>query len=844
MARKMSVDDILEELKQGEHMKTDHQGNASVDMGKIDDLIREILTKDKEEELKKDSREFTEQEKAEIEREVRVQTNSLTQRFAAIQTEKKKGHTAAIRVQMSGDLEEPPKAEQPSIGVGVEAFKEMHKARMQRVDAFVLEPKKKPEEKSQAPKETQEEKTSVVFKESAVIETEKTVVEKPEERIAEEPKTAPVLSETQEQAQPEQKSESSAVQEKEPVVPSKPEVSDKTEERSILLNAEIENTAAETIVEVPKGKAAAPKTPKEDPEEYELTEEDEYVFESQQPQVAALLRKKRRRAQVSCVLCGICAFLGILLSCVPSGKGALFLFGIIEIPAFYYGAANLLLLLLCAIANFPMFSSISHSSKKDAFGLITLLFTAACGVFFLFAPEQISSGHAVFYAPVLSLSFFASSCARVWQTKRQEQSFLFMTAPEDRYGVAIAQENAVSRELARGLSVEKEAVLASNVKVGFFDGFLTRLQKGTPMDTMYGRFALGTFLIGVLCAAGYYVLSSDLYGGLTVFSAIEVLGLGLLAPMICDLCLHGSKQLFDEYEMNVADWESILDVSDVNAAMVRATTLFPEGSVVLHGIKTFQGTRIDTAIVDAASVVCKADSVLRSMFLYIINGREELLKPVDSIRYEDLMGLTAWVDQKRILIGNRDLMIHHSIAVPKREYEDQYHEKGQDVIYLAREGELYAAFIVEFTAAESVQTMMSILTRQKIGVVVASTDAVIDADLLMRVFGLSSGEIKVIPARLHEQFDDKVQPRERMGMTFLNSGRMDSFALSLAVCKQLMRCVRFGKRLYLIGSILLAVVLTALFALGQMAALSAVTVAGGCLLLFLIYWFYQKNLRL
>ena len=73
---------------------------------------------------------------------------------------------------------------------------------------------------------------------------------------------------------------------------------------------------------------------------------------------------------------------------------------------------------------------------------------------------------------------------------------------------------------------------------------------------------------------------------------------------------------------------------------------------------------------------------------------------------------------------------------------------------------------------------------------------------------------------------------------------MDSFALSLAVCKQLMRCVRFGKRLYLIGSILLAVVLTALFALGQMAALSAVTVAGGCLLLFLIYWFYQKNLRL
>ncbi len=832
MVNKMSVDDILEELNQGEHMKVDRQGTSTVDMDKIDELIREILTKSKEEELKKDSREFTDEEKAEIEREVRVQTNSLTRRFAAIQTEQKKGHTAAIRVQISGEVDNTPA---PTLGMGVEAFKEMHKARMQRVDAFVLEPKKPPEIQKEAPTVDSPLSFAQAEADEADLSTkaeplQKEIAPEPEAVSAEEVQTKEMVSEPETPVTPANED-------------SNPKEQPTAQESSILLNAAIENTAAETIVETPHQEKA--RTLKTSTEEYELTEEDEYVFPSQQPQVAAMMRKWRRRAQVSCVMSGICAFLGILLACVQMGKESIYLFGVVEIPSLYYAVSNLALLVLCLIANFPMFDAIGRGSKKDGFALMTLLFTAACGVFFTFAPQQIVSGYAVMYAPVMSLSLFAGACARVWQAKRQEKSFLFMTEENsERYGVSIAQENAVSRELARGLSVEKEAVLASNVKADFFDGFLTRQQKGTPIDATYGRFALGAFFLGICCAGGYYAITSNLYGALTVFSAVEALAAGVVAPVICEMSLHGSKALLEEYGVSIPDWESVMDAADVNAAMMHATDLFPEGAVELHGIKTFQGTRIDTAIVDAASVVCKANSVLRNTFLYIINGREELLKPVDSIQYEDLMGLSAWVDQKRILIGNRDLMIHHSVAVPKREYENQYREQGQEVIYLAREGELYAAFIVEFVATESVHTMLSILQRQKIGVVVSSVDAAIDADLLMRVFGLSSEEIKVIPARLHEPFEAKMQPRERMSITLLNSGDMESFAVSLAACKLLTRCVRFGKRLYLIGTILLSVLLTALFAFGQTIALSAAAVAACSIVLLLIYWMYQRNLRL
>ena len=42
---------------------------------------------------------------------------------------------------------------------------------------------------------------------------------------------------------------------------------------------------------------------------------------------------------------------------------------------------------------------------------------------------------------------------------------------------------------------------------------------------------------------------------------------------------------------------------------------------------------------------------------------------VDGVLYEDKMGTSAWIYKKKILVGNRDLLINHDIAVPKQAYE-------------------------------------------------------------------------------------------------------------------------------------------------------------------------------
>ena len=58
----------------------------------------------------------------------------------------------------------------------------------------------------------------------------------------------------------------------------------------------------------------------------------------------------------------------------------------------------------------------------------------------------------------------------------------------------------------------------------------------------------------------------------------------------------------------------------------------------MRGMKTFAGARIDDAILDAASVFEASNSILRDAFMQVILGKTKILKKVDSVVFEDMMG--------------------------------------------------------------------------------------------------------------------------------------------------------------------------------------------------------------
>jgi hypothetical protein len=65
--------------------------------------------------------------------------------------------------------------------------------------------------------------------------------------------------------------------------------------------------------------------------------------------------------------------------------------------------------------------------------------------------------------------------------------------------------------------------------------------------------------------------------------------------------------------------------AEADSVLLDIDELFPNGSIVLHGIKTFAQGRIDEAILDAASVICSTRSTLSGIFINVVQGDRNLL---------------------------------------------------------------------------------------------------------------------------------------------------------------------------------------------------------------------------
>lgn len=151
-------------------------------------------------------------------------------------------------------------------------------------------------------------------------------------------------------------------------------------------------------------------------------------------------------------------------------------------------------------------------------------------------------------------------------------------------------------------------------------------------------------------------------------------------------------------------YQSVEDFYDANSVMIDADTLFPAGSIRLCSIKLFSDTKIDEALLDAVSLTAHAGSILKELFSDVISGKENILSRVENFVYEDSMGLCGWINNKRILFGNRELMNSHNIeGIPTKTKESEFTENGKDALYLSVSGNLAAMFIIEITAGDSIK---------------------------------------------------------------------------------------------------------------------------------------------
>ena len=208
------------------------------------------------------------------------------------------------------------------------------------------------------------------------------------------------------------------------------------------------------------------------------------------------------------------------------------------------------------------------------------------------------------------------------------------------------------------------------------------------------------------------------------------------------------------------------------------------------------------AIILAASLAVNCDSVLSSLLFDMIGGNKDMLVKIDGCVYEDNMGVMGWYENKRLIMGSREHMKHHSIKIPEMNAIAKYSRNGSDSVYLAVGGELAVIFFIRLTANPSVRAEIKELTDRGVSVVLKTTDSLITTGKVSDLFDIDPEKLRIIGASLHGLYSEVSSYTPSGCGALACTGSFVSLAKGISASKKLLKDVSMSKAVMLFGVIL------------------------------------------
>ena len=428
---------------------------------------------------------------------------------------------------------------------------------------------------------------------------------------------------------------------------------------------------------------------------------------------------------------------------------------------------------------------------RDSMAAIALLVSIVSTVACLFDQSSVSYASVHLYTPVITGMLLFYNCAKFSGLSRMIANFRTISSPYQKYVTHIIEDEGAAEELTRG-AVKTVPITAVHKKVNFVADFIA-FSTDEDVTDEYAKFLVPVgvgFALLLSIVSGY--MTKNYFTALTTAAAVLCVFSPFAYLFTVQSPMSRVARKYGRFGSMLLSADACGDYGDINAVVVAASALFPGNSVSLFGIKTFAGQRIDEALIDAASVIHESGSILTGVFEQITGGDEKLLRPVDTILYEDGMGLSAWVDNRRVLIGNRELMINHGIGVPSRDYEERYLNDGNELVYLSTSGELTAVFLIKLFASPDVKDSVKRLYENGIRLVVKSVDAVVTRKMLSELFNEDESVYKILPSRLHALYNEAAASVMEGHSSVVSNGMFSSFAGSLIAARRMKLAVLLG----------------------------------------------------
>ena len=497
--------------------------------------------------------------------------------------------------------------------------------------------------------------------------------------------------------------------------------------------------------------------------------------------------------------------------------------------------STLLLLMSCWICRVTILNGLSPLKKfrgnSDTGVAIAAITGVIQGGISIFTSTSFTGGFMHLYAVVVSLIMLINNLGKLFMVLRVKDNFKFVTQKAPTYSGKIYVNEDIAKKLMSG-TVGKP-IVAYQVESDFLSDYLKISYSPDPSEDMAGKIAPVSILCCVFVAVLYTILSGgDILGAfsaLAVMAAVSTPVANLLAvnlPMR-RLC----KDTLQKNAM-ISGYPSVRQFCDTKAVIADARDLYPAGSITLNGVKAFDNYKIEESFLSAAAVLREAGSPLASVFDNVVDNHGGKLPKVESVMYEDKLGLVGWVNGERLLIGSAELLEKFGVSAPPLSGEEQYMKEGRKKTYYAKGSKAVAMFVTTYSATLRIAEELQRAEANGINLLVRTADPNITSEKISEDFGIFFRSVKVLSTGLGNVCQEISSQKEDSSRAYLATrGSFLPFIRAISGCVRMKSNISLTVVIQLIG-LILGVLITATITLcSGVHSLDSIKI-----LLYLIFW--------
>lgn len=471
------------------------------------------------------------------------------------------------------------------------------------------------------------------------------------------------------------------------------------------------------------------------------------------------------------------------------------------------------------IFGFKLSKGINYSFPISVASILVLVHTIL-----LAADSNLYISDGIALPLVMAFAFLMTNFGKYLLTLRIIDNFEYLINQDEKYTVETIVNTVDATIISRGL-LSGEPNLKTSIKTDFSTNFLDISCSDEPADKIAKTAGMVMLVLSIILFAVFSIINGDWHIGLNIGICALCISLPTISIFNTNSALLGISKILKSSGAMINGFEGAVMVNDANAIVIEAQDLFGKNSCEIHGIKTFNGAKADDVILKTAAVIMKTKSPLSYVFDDVIIGKQTILPDVDGVVYEDKLGTSAWIYRKKILVGTRDLLIHHGVQVPKEDFEEKYTRKGRKILYLAVTGQIMAMFVVSYSADPKLKKTLRRLEKSGITVLVKSADPFINDESIAELFSLPDGFIRVMNssnARVFEKYSDMCV--EKSPAYVVHNGSALGFVSAMAAAENLEETRKLLSVLITFGSAMGIGLVTMLAILGGISQITPVNI--------------------